>query len=79
MLEFPTFALVGAITHAGRYAVVAYATVATILTTACLTLQVLTAFDRRFGRRRRGAGTAPPADRGRPAPRSLFVRLDTNP
>jgi hypothetical protein len=79
MLEFPTFALVAAITHVGRYAVVAYATVATILTTACLTLQVLTAFDRWFGRRRRGRGTAATADRGRPAPRPLFVRLDANP
>lgn len=55
----------------GRVAIIAYAAIATILTTACLTLQALTAFDRRFT-------TRPPhqGQPGRAARRSLFVQLE---
>ncbi len=49
---------------AGRLLLIGYATVATILTTACLALQAMTLLDRRVARRAR-----------RPA-RPLFVRLD---
>ncbi len=53
-----------------RFAVIAYAAAATILTTACLTLQAITAWDRRFTRR-----AAP--QRARRRPRPLFLRLQT--
>jgi hypothetical protein len=56
---------------AARYAVIAYAAVATILTTACLTLQAITAWDRRFTRR------AAPQRARRRGPRPLFLRLET--
>lgn len=57
----PLFAL-------GRFAVIAYATVATVLATACLTLQAMTVFDRRLAR-----NAAP----RRASQRPLFVRLGT--
>jgi hypothetical protein len=56
----------------GRLAVVAYAAVATILTTACLTLQALTAFDRRFA-----GQTLAPRSLRRTASRPLFMEVET--
>ncbi|MDQ3699911.1 MAG: hypothetical protein M3442_03210 [Chloroflexota bacterium] len=50
---------------AGRLLLIGYATLATILVTACLALQVVTAFDRWM------------AARGARPSRSLFVRLDS--
>jgi hypothetical protein len=50
----------------GRYAVLAYASLATALTTACLVLHMLLALERRTRRRRD------------PAERPLFLRLDAD-
>lgn len=50
---------------AGRLLLIGYATLATILVTACLALQAVTAFDRRV------------MARGARPPRSLFVRLNS--
>jgi hypothetical protein len=58
-----------AVLSAGRVLLFAYATVATVLATACLALHVITHYDRRGGPRRA-------ALRRRRAERSLFVRLD---
>ena len=55
-----------AVLSAGRYAVAAYATVATIAATACLALHLVTLFDRRALRRHPGAKR----------PEALFVPLD---
>jgi hypothetical protein len=55
----------------GRFAVIAYAAIATILTTACLALQTVTAFDRRLARRLPFRSA-----RLRAARRSLFVQLE---
>ncbi|HVG97182.1 MAG TPA: hypothetical protein VNK05_09795 [Chloroflexota bacterium] len=57
-----------AVLSAGRVLLFAYATVATVLATACLALHVITHYDRRAPRRA--------ALRRRRADRSLFVRLD---
>jgi hypothetical protein len=57
-----------AVLSAGRVLLFAYATVATVLATACLALHVITHYDRRGPRRA--------ALRRRRADRSLFVRLD---
>jgi len=54
----------------GRYAVIAYATFATILTTACLTLHAITKLDRRVASR----SFASPRERRQPRP--LFVALE---
>ncbi len=56
---------------AARFTVIAYAAAATILTTACLTLQAITAWDRRFTRH------ATPQRARRRRPRPLFLRLQT--
>ena len=56
---------------AARFAVIAYAAAATILTTACLTLQAITRWDRRFTRR------AAPQRARRRRPRPVFLRLET--
>jgi hypothetical protein len=61
---------------AGRYAVIAYATFATILTTACLTLHAITTLDRRVASRSFATTREP---RQRRAPRPLFVRLEPVP
>jgi hypothetical protein len=50
---------------AGRLLLIGYATLATILLTACFALQAVTAFDRRV------------VARGARSPRSLFVPLDS--
>lgn len=49
---------------AGRLLLIGYATLATILVTACIALQAVTSFDRRM------------VARGAHPHRSLFVRLD---
>lgn len=67
--------LFGAVFTIGRFAVILYAALATTLTTACLTLQAITALDRRVGSRRLPAG---PAGQ-RAAPRSLFLQLEAEP
>jgi hypothetical protein len=54
-----------------RLALVVYATLATILTTACLTLHAIAAFDRRFAQRA-PAGQVPRSATRRP----LFVPLE---
>lgn len=52
-----------------RFALAFYAAIATVLTTACLTLQAITLFDRRGLERRSGASP-------RAVDRPLFVRLE---
>ena len=54
---------------AGRVLLIAYATLATVLATACLALHAITHYDRRTGQRRA-------ALRRRRDRRPLFVRLD---
>ena len=56
-----------------RIALLAYATVATILTTACLALHAITAFDRRFTPRALAASSSRRAGK-----RSLFVSLEAD-
>jgi hypothetical protein len=60
----PDLSLALALVALGRTMMVAYAALATVLTTACLVLHALTALDRRLRRARRRAA------------RPLFVRLD---
>jgi hypothetical protein len=55
---------------AGRVLLIAYATLATVLATACLALHAITHYDRRSGLRRA-------AQRRRRVGRPLFVRLDS--
>ncbi|MGH2354878.1 MAG: hypothetical protein ACRDJN_24985 [Chloroflexota bacterium] len=62
-----------ALLAAGRLLLAGYATVATILATACLAMQAITAFDRRVAARRRRR--PPRRETGRP----LFVRFDPDP
>lgn len=52
----------------GRFAVLAYASLATALTTACVVLHMLLVLERRARRRRREGA----------AERPLFLRLDTD-
>ena len=71
-------ALTSSLAAVARFAVVAYATLATVLTTACLTLQAIAACERRFTRRtdrrrRAPVGRAPRSATRRP----LFLPLET--
>lgn len=63
-----------AVTMFGRYAMTVYAAVATVLVTACLTLQALTALDRR-NLPGAGKGHYPAGRRRRP----LFLRVEDDP
>lgn len=65
---FPTLATLMTV---GRFGLAAYATLATVLTTVCLTLQAITVWDRR-GYDRRASGSGASRD-----DRSLFLRLET--
>ena len=63
---------------AGRFLLILYATAATVLTTACLTLHAL-AFVDKLAARRRSRGGSPAATSGVRARRSLFVRIGPEP
>lgn len=59
------------ITGVARYVMAAYAATATVLTTACLVLHVVTRLDQRALRRASSRGQVPP--------RPLFLPLDAPP